>query len=74
MLILKNNIPYNIMVCSNNSRCANFYLIKVDSYHICLSRNVMFEKGKKVLINCCRNQIINNYTNIQYCIFIICYI
>ena len=35
------------MCCSNNSRCDNFNLIKVDNYHICLSCNNIFKKNKK---------------------------
>ena len=42
------------MCCSNNSRCDNFNLIKVDDYHLCLSCNTIFEKNKKILINCCK--------------------
>ena len=53
------------MCCSNNSRCDNFNLIKVDNYHICLSCNNIFKKNKKILINCCKNQIIKHNT---YCI------
>ena len=30
------------MYCSNNSRCDNFNLIKVDNNHICLSCNNIF--------------------------------
>ena len=56
------------MCCSNNSRCDNFNLIKVDNYHICLSCNTIFKKNKKTLINCCKNQIIKNHTNIPFCI------
>ena len=55
------------MCCSNNSRCDNFNLIKVDNYHICLSCNNIFKKNKRILINCCKNQIINQHTNIPYC-------
>ena len=55
------------MCCSNNSRCDNFHLIKVDNYYICLSCNNIFKK-KKILINCCKNQIIKQHTNIPYCI------
>ena len=55
------------MCCSNNSRCDNFNLIKVDNYHICLSCNNIFKKKKKILINCCKNQIIKQHTNIPYC-------
>ena len=54
------------MCCSNNSRCDNFNLIKIDNYHICLSCNTIFKKDKKILINCCKKQIIN-HTNIPYC-------
>ena len=53
------------MCCSNISRCNNFNLIKVDNYHLCLSCNSIF---KKILIKCCKNQIINFHTNIPYCI------
>ena len=58
------------MHCSNISRCDNFNLIKVDNYHICLSCNNIFKKKnkKKILINCCNNQIIKQHTNIPYCI------
>ena len=56
------------MSCSNNSRCDNFNLIKVDNYHICLSCNNILKKNKKTLINCCKNQIIKQHTNIPYCI------
>ena len=56
------------MYCSNNSRCDNFNLIKVDNYHICLSCNNIFKKNKKILINCCKNQKIKNHSNIPYCI------
>ena len=56
------------MYCSNISRCDNFHLIKVDNYHICLSCNTIFKKNKKILIKCCKNQIINRNTNIPYCI------
>ena len=56
------------MCCSNISRCDNFDLIKVDNYHICLSCNTIFKKDKKILINCCKNKIINFHTNIPYCI------
>ena len=56
------------MCCSNISRCDNFYLIKVDNYHLCLSCNLIFKKNKKVLIKCCYKQIINHHTNIPYCI------
>ena len=56
------------MCCSNNSRCDNFNLIKVDNYHICLSCNNIFKKNKKILINFCKNQIIKKHTNIPYCI------
>ena len=56
------------MCCSNNSRCDNFNLIKIDNYYICLSCNNIFKKNKKILINCCKNQIIKQHTNIPYCI------
>ena len=57
------------MCCLNNTRCDNFNLIKVDNYYICLSCNNIFKKNKKkILINCCNNQIINQHTNIPYCI------
>ena len=36
------------MLCSNNSRCDNFYLIKVNKHHFCLSCNSIFKKNKKV--------------------------
>ena len=55
------------MFCSNNSRCENFYLIKVDNYHICLSCNSIFKKDKKVLIKCCKKQMIKFYTNKPHC-------
>ena len=55
------------MCCSNSSRCDNFNLIKVDNYHICLSCNSIFKKNKKILINCCKKQLINQQTNIPYC-------
>ena len=35
------------MCCSNNLRCDNFNLIKVDNYHICLSCNKFLKKIKK---------------------------
>ena len=35
------------MRCSNNSRCDNFYLIKVNKHHFCLSCNSIFKKNKK---------------------------
>ena len=56
------------MCCSNNSRCDNFNLIKVNNYHICLSCNTILKKNKKILINCCKNQIIKQHTNIPFCI------
>ena len=76
---LLNNIPYNIMCCSNISRCNNFNLIKVNNYRICLSCNSVFKKNKKVLIKCCKNRIINRInsnknriinhrTNMPHCI------
>ena len=34
------------MCCSNISRCDNVDLIKVDNYHLCLSRNSIFKKIK----------------------------
>ena len=55
------------MRCSNNSRCDNFFLIKVNKHHFCLSCNSIFKKNKKVLIKCCQNQMINFYTNNPYC-------
>ena len=55
------------MCCSNNSRCDNFNLIKVDNYNICLSCNNILKKNKRILINCCKNQIIKQHTNIPYC-------
>ena len=55
------------MCCSNISRCVNFNLIKVDNYHLRLSCNSIFKKNKKILIKCCKNQIINLHTNIPYC-------
>ena len=56
------------MCCANISRCDNFDLIKIDNYHLCLSCNSIFKKDKKILIKCCKNQIINLQTNIPYCI------
>ena len=56
------------MCCSNISPCENYNLIKVDNFHICLSCNSIFKKNKKVLIKCCKNQIINHHTNLPYCI------
>ena len=35
------------MCCSNNSRCNNFDLIKIDNYYICLSCNNIFKKKIK---------------------------
>ena len=67
MMKVKINIPYYIMCCSNNSRCDNFYLIKVNKHYFCLSCNSIFKKNKKVLIKCCKNQMINFYTNNPYC-------
>ena len=64
---VKINIPYYIMCCSNNSRCDNFYLIKVNKHHFCLSCNSIFKKNKKVLIKCCKNQMIKFCTNNPYC-------
>ena len=55
------------MYCSNISRCQNFNLIKVDNYHLCLLCNSIFKKDKKILIKCCKNQIINFQKNIPYC-------
>ena len=56
------------MCCSNNSRCNNFNLIKVDNYHMCLSCNTILKKNKKILINCCKKQKVNYQTNLPYCI------
>ena len=56
------------MSCSNISRCDNFDLIKVDNNFFCLKCYSIFKKTKKVLINCCNNQMINHRTNIPYCI------
>ena len=56
------------MCCTNISRCNNYNLIQVDNYFLCLSCNSIFEKNKKILIKCCKNQIINFHTNIPYCI------
>ena len=55
------------MLCSNNSRCDNFYLIKVNKHHFCLSCNSIFKKNKKVLIKCCKNQMIKFCTNNPHC-------
>ena len=55
------------MCCTNISRCNNYNLIKINNHHLCLS-NSIFKKNKKILIKCCKNQIINFHTNIPYCI------
>ena len=54
------------MKCSNISRCQNFKLINIDNNFLCISCNAIFKKNKKVLIKCCKNQIINYRTNIPY--------
>ena len=56
------------MCCTNISRCNNYNLIKINNHHLCLSCNSIFKKNKKILIKCCKNQIINFHTNIPYCI------
>ena len=56
------------MCCTNISRCNNYNLIKIHNHHLCLSCNSIFRKDKKILIKCCKNQIINFHTNIPYCI------
>ena len=56
------------MCCTNISRCNNYNLIKINNHYLCLSYNSIFRKNKKILIKCCKNQIINFHTNIPYCI------
>ena len=56
------------MCCTNISRCNNYNLIKINNYHLCSSCNSILKKNKKILIKCCKNQIINFHTNISYCI------
>ena len=56
------------MKFSNISRCQNFKFINIDNNFLCISCNSVFKKNKKVLIKCCKNQIINYRTNIPYCI------
>ena len=36
------------MCCSNNSRCDNFDLIKINNHHLCLSCNSIFKKIEKL--------------------------
>ena len=56
------------MKCSNILRCNNFKLISIDNNFLCLTCYSIFKKNKKILIKCCKNQIINHRTNIPYCI------
>ena len=56
------------VICSINSRCQNFNLIKIDNNFLCLKCNSIFKKDKKILIKCCKNQMINHRTIIAYCI------
>ena len=55
-------------ICSITSRCKSFKLVYIDSDIICLSCNTIFKKGKKILIKCCKKQIINHHTNLPYCV------
>ena len=56
------------VICTIKSRCKSFKLIYIDDNIICLSCHSIFKKGKEILINCCKNQIINHHTNIPYCV------
>ena len=52
------------MKCSNISRCKNINLIKIydDGYFLCLNCSAYFKRNKKILIKCCKKQIINRRT------------
>ena len=57
------------MKCANISRCKNFNIINIDNNYLCLTCSSIFKKNKKkILIKCCKEQIINRRTNIPYCI------
>ena len=57
------------MLCSDFTRCRNFDLIEIDSMFICKNCNAIFHKPlRKVVIRCCKRRLINNRSNIPYCI------
>ena len=46
------------MICSDNSRCKKFDLIKVDGMFICKNCNVIFNKPFKIVINCFKKDLL----------------
>ena len=46
------------MICSDNSRCKKFDLIEVDGMFICKNCNVIFNKPFKIVINCCKKDLL----------------
>ena len=46
------------MICSDNSRCNDFNLIEVDNMFICKNCNAIFNKPFKIVINCCKKDLL----------------
>ena len=71
MLNLEIGIPYNIMKCSNLSRCNKPSLTHFGNIYICQNCNGIWKKGTKyikdILIKCCNNQSVNRKYNIPFC-------
>ena len=65
------------MICSDNSGCKKFNLIEVDNMFICKNCNIIFNKPFKILINCCKkdlliaNQIFHIVKTVKICLCII---
>ena len=53
------------MKCSDDTRCKNFDILKIDDTYFCRNCNSNF-KNKK-LFKCCKKQKMNFNTNIPYC-------
>ena len=48
------------MLCSDNSRCKKINLIEVDGIFICKNCNIIFDKPFKIVINCCKKDLLIN--------------